>query len=59
MWYRVDPPTEEQWMCTVDEIFVMEKITHKLRLQETQFEDKCEKWTEYRRREEDTTITTE
>ena len=35
MWYKVDSRTEEQWMCTVEEILVMEKITHKLRLQDT------------------------
>ena len=39
----MEPPTEEQWVCIVEELFVMEKITHKLRLQETQFEDKWEK----------------
>ena len=25
--YRAKPPTVEQWVCTVEEIFVMEKIT--------------------------------
>lgn len=53
LWYKV-----EKWVCTVEEIFVMEKLTHKLRLQETQFNEKWEKWTDYRTQEEDTTITT-
>ena len=42
----------------VEEIFLMEKLTHKLRMQETQFEDKWRKWTYYRTQEEDTTIIT-
>ena len=58
LWYKVEPPTREQWMCIVEEIFVMEKITHKLRLQESQFESKWRKWTDYRIQEKDTTITT-
>ena len=55
LWYKAEPPTVEQWVSTVEEIFVMEKITHKLRLQETQF---LEKWTDYRTEKEDTTNTT-
>ena len=55
LWYKAEPPTVEQWVSTVEEIFVMEKITHKLRLQETQF---LEKWTDYRTQKEDTTNTT-
>ncbi len=58
LWYKVEPPTGEQWMCIVEEIFVMEKLTHKLRLQEAQFNKKWEKWTDYRTQEEDTTTTT-
>lgn len=58
MWYKVDPPTGEQWVCTVEEILIMEKITYKLRLQESQFEAKCEKWTDYRKREAEVTTAT-
>ena len=31
LWYKTEPPTVEQWVSTVEEIYVMEKITHKPR----------------------------
>lgn len=57
-WYKMEPPTVDQWLSTVEDIFVMEKLTHRLRLQEMQFCDKWEKWTDYCRKEEDTTTNT-
>ena len=41
-----------QWLTIVEEI-VMEELTHKLRLQEAQFNGKWEKWTLYRTQNED------
>ena len=48
LWYKTDPPTKEQWMSTVDELLFMEKLTHKLRLQEPSFKKKCHKWTDFK-----------
>ena len=45
LWYKTEPPTKEQWLCAVEEIYVKEKLTHQLRPQETQFSEKWEKWT--------------
>ena len=36
-WYKAEPPTYEQWLSIVEDIFVMEKLIHNLRLQEEQF----------------------
>ena len=47
LWYKPEPPTEKQWMCTVNEIFVMAKMTYRLRLQETSFNKKWEKLTDF------------
>ena len=55
LWYKADPPTREQWLSIVEEIFVMEKLTHDLRLQETLFLERWEKWTEYKSQQKDTT----
>ena len=52
-WGKVNPPTQEQWLETVEEIFIMEKMTHRLRLQETQMDDKWEKWTLFRTKSSD------
>ena len=49
-WGRADLPTQENWMEIIEEIYVMEKLTHRLRLQETQLEDKWLKWTFFRAR---------
>jgi hypothetical protein len=54
LWYKADPPSCEQWLCIVEEIFVMERFTHKLRLQEDLFLEKWEKWTMYNTQQEDT-----
>ncbi len=44
-WGREDVPTQEQWTHLVEEIYKMEKMTHRLRLQEAQFEEKWRRWT--------------
>ena len=54
-WYKVDPPTKEQWLSIVEEIYDMERFTHTLRMREGQFEGKWEKMNDYRRGEDDTT----
>ena len=43
LWYKTEPPTVEQWVSTVEEMYVIEKITHKPQLQETQFQEKMVK----------------
>jgi len=45
---KVEPPTVEQWMEIVEEIHLMEKMTYRLRLQETQYEEKWEKWSMFK-----------
>ena len=54
LWYKPEPPVREQWLGIVEEIFVMEKLTHKLRLQEDLFLEKWEKWTDYTNQQNDT-----
>ena len=56
-WYKLDPPTREQWLSIVEEIYDMERFTHTLRMREEQFQGKWEKWNYYRllRGEDDTT----
>lgn len=54
LWYKPEPPVREQWLGIVEEIFVMEKLTHKLRLQEDLFLEKWEKWTDYISQQNDT-----
>lgn len=39
-WGKVDSPTQSKWIQIVDEILIMEKLTHHLRLQEAQLEKK-------------------
>lgn len=39
-WYMVAPLTVAQWVCIVEEIYVMDRLTHKLRLKELQFRKK-------------------
>ena len=43
-WGQVDTPTQGQWEELIEGIYVMEKMTHRLRLQETQMEEKWTKW---------------
>ena len=46
-WCKVDPPNQDQWMAIVEEIYIMEKMRFRMRLQEVQVEQKWEKWTIY------------
>uniref|UniRef100_A0A671XN45 Reverse transcriptase domain-containing protein n=1 Tax=Sparus aurata TaxID=8175 RepID=A0A671XN45_SPAAU len=46
-WYKPDPPTQDDWLKIVNEIYVMELLTHKIRTQEEQCREKWEKWTVY------------
>ena len=50
LWLKPEPPICEQWLCIVEEIFVMERMTHRLRLREDIFICKWEKWTDYKLR---------
>lgn len=54
-WGKKDPPTKDQWLTIVEGIYTMEKLTHKLRLQEAQMDKKWSKWTEYKKRNGRTT----
>ena len=47
--------TCEQWLCIVEELYVMERFTHRLRIQEELFLEKWIKWTEYKTQKNDTT----
>ena len=55
LWCNSDPPTCEQWLCIVEELYVMERFTHRLRIQEELFLEKWVKWTEYKTQQNDTT----
>ena len=55
LWHKETPPTCEQWLCIVEEIYVMERFTHRLRIQEERFLEKWDKWTQYKTRGNDTT----
>lgn len=44
-WGKVDHPCQDQWIGIVEEIYTMGKLTHHLRLQQTQLEEKWKKWT--------------
>lgn len=46
-WGRGDIPTQDQWTHLVEEIYTLEKMIHRLRLQEAQFNEKWSKWTIY------------
>ena len=43
----MEPPCKEEWSI-VEEIYAMEKLTHRIRLQQAQLEEKWEKWTIFR-----------
>ena len=55
LWRNSSSPTCEQWLCIVEELYVMERFTHRLRIQEELFLEKWTKWTEYKNQENDTT----
>ena len=52
LWYKTEH-LSEKLLYTVEEMYVMEKKTHRRRLQETQFNEKREKWTNCIMQEED------
>ena len=44
-WLHPDPPTLEEWADTINDIYVMEKITFSLNLQMDKFTKIWENWT--------------
>ena len=44
-WYKPGPPTRDEWLKIVSEMYVMEQLTHRLRVQAEQCEEKWVKWT--------------
>ena len=44
MWGQVETPNYEQWTTIVEEIYVMERLTHKLRLKEKLMDRRWGKW---------------
>ena len=46
-WLKVEPPTIEEWIDTVREIYIMEKLSFSLRIQKEKFYRIWSKWTEY------------
>ena len=48
MWGQVEVPEYEQWTAIVEEIHVMERLTHKLRLKEKLMDRRWGKWLRYR-----------
>lgn len=47
-WGKATVPSKEQWITTIEDIFLMEKMTYRLRLQEPQLERKWKKWSLYK-----------
>ena len=43
-WYKPGPPTRDEWLKIVSEMYVMEQLTHRLRVQTEQCEEKWVKW---------------
>lgn len=46
-WYKIDPPLQDDWMTVMDKLHIMEQLTYRIRIQEDQYCQKWEKWTEY------------
>ena len=46
-WLKAEPPTIDEWIEVVYEIYVMEKISFSLRVENEQFYKIWTKWTEY------------
>lgn len=44
-WYKPDPPTQNEWLKIVRGIHDMELLTHRIRSQEQQCQEKWKKWT--------------
>ena len=43
-WGSEEAPTEDQWVTTVGELEVLERLTHRIRLKASQMDSKWEKW---------------
>ena len=48
MWGQVETPKYEQWTTIVEEMCVLERLTHKLRLKEKLMDRRWGKWLRYR-----------
>ena len=46
-WYKIEPPSTEQWVEIVRQIYILEKMTYQLRLRENIFANKWRKWITY------------
>ena len=46
-WGQAEPPTQSQWEGLVEDIYIMEKLTFRLRLQEERMDKKRWKWTRF------------
>ena len=46
-WCKVEPPSTTQWLEIVREVCFMERMTHWLRMRESVFEIRWEKWMQY------------
>ncbi len=46
-WLKVDPPTINEWIDIVHEIYIMEKLSFSLRVQKAKFYRIWTKWAEY------------
>ena len=56
-WLKMEPPTLNAWLGIIQEIHIMEKLTHALRLQQPEFNKRWAKWTKMRRiRDAHTTV---
>lgn len=44
-WCKEEPPAVDDWKDTVEEIFELERLTHKVWIQQFFFEKKWAKWT--------------
>lgn len=53
-WLKVDPPTQEDWLSTVEEIYSMEKFSHCLKMREELFGRKWVKWLWYKNKDDTT-----
>ena len=43
-WGQAGPPNQSQWEGLVEDIYIMEKLTFRLRLQEERMDKKWQKW---------------
>lgn len=52
-WHKEDPPTWRNCTEIIDEIHVMERLTHIIKLQQSLCESRWEKWTVYKKQHKD------